>query len=66
MHVPDGVFPLWLQLLMYGISGIMLYISVKMINKKFDDKIVPYMGVLAAVILPLSLLTFQFHHQVVI
>jgi len=58
MHVPDGVFPLWLQLIMYGISGIMLYISVKMINKKFDDKMVPYMGVLAAVIFAAQLVNF--------
>ncbi len=33
MHVPDGVFPLWLQLIMLGVSGIMLYISVKMAVK---------------------------------
>ncbi len=58
MHVPDGVFPLWLQLIMYGVSGIMLYISVKMINKKFDDKMVPYMGVLAAVIFAAQLVNF--------
>jgi cobalt/nickel transport system permease protein len=43
---------------MYGISGIMLYISVKMINKKFDDKMVPYMGVLAAVIFAAQLVNF--------
>ena len=35
MHVPDGVLPLWLLAVMYGISGIMLYVSVRMINKKF-------------------------------
>ncbi|MHA1615238.1 MAG: energy-coupling factor ABC transporter permease [Candidatus Thorarchaeota archaeon] len=58
MHVPDGVFPLWLQLIMYGISGIMLYISVRMINKRFDDKMVPYMGVLAAVIFAAQLVNF--------
>jgi len=43
---------------MYGISGIMLYVSVRMINKKFDDKIVPYMGVLAAVIFAAQLVNF--------
>ena len=58
MHVPDGVLPLWLLAIMYGISGIMLYISVKKINKKFDDKIVPYMGVLAAVIFAAQLVNF--------
>jgi len=58
MHVPDGVLPLWLLAVMYGISGIMLYVSVRMINKKFDDKIVPYMGVLAAVIFAAQLVNF--------
>jgi len=58
MHVPDGIFPLWLQILMYIISGIMLVLSVKMINKKFDDKLVPYMGVLAAVIFAAQLINF--------
>jgi cobalt/nickel transport system permease protein len=43
---------------MYGISGIMLYISVRMINKKFDHKMVPYMGVLAAVIFAAQLVNF--------
>ncbi len=58
MHVPDGVFPLWLQIIMYIISGIMLFLSVKIINKKFDDKLVPYMGVLAAVIFAAQLVNF--------
>ncbi len=58
MHVPDGVFPLWLQILMYVIAGAMLIISVKMINRKFDDRLVPYMGVLAAVIFAAQLVNF--------
>ena len=58
MHVPDGVFPLWLQIIMYIVSGIMLFVSVKMINRKFDDKLVPYMGVLAAVIFAAQLVNF--------
>ena len=58
MHVPDGVLPLWLLAIMYGISGLMLYISVRKINKKFDDRIVPYMGVLAAVIFAAQLVNF--------
>ncbi|TFG35006.1 cobalamin biosynthesis protein CbiM [Candidatus Thorarchaeota archaeon] len=58
MHVPDGIIPLWLQIIMYIISGIMLVVSVKMINKKFDDKLVPYMGVLAAVIFAAQLVNF--------
>jgi len=58
MHVPDGIIPLWLQIVMYIISGIMLVVSVKMINKKFDDRLVPYMGVLAAVIFAAQLVNF--------
>ncbi|TFH06719.1 MAG: cobalamin biosynthesis protein CbiM [Candidatus Thorarchaeota archaeon] len=58
MHVPDGIFPLWLQIIMFIISGIMLFVSVKMINRKFDNKLVPYMGVLAAVIFAAQLVNF--------
>ena len=58
MHVPDGIFPVWLLILMYIISGLMLFLSVKMINKRFDDKLVPYMGVLAAVIFAAQLVNF--------
>ena len=58
MHVPDGILPIWLLAIMYVISGLMLYISVKRINKKFDDKLVPYMGVLAAVIFAAQLVNF--------
>lgn len=36
----------------------MLVISVKMINKKFDERLVPYMGVLAAVIFAAQLVNF--------
>lgn len=58
MHVPDGVLPIWLLATMYIISALMLYISVKRINKKFDEKLVPYMGVLAAVIFAAQLVNF--------
>jgi cobalt/nickel transport system permease protein len=58
MHVPDGVLPIWLLAILYVVSGAMLIISVKMINKKFDDRLVPYMGVLAAVIFAAQLVNF--------
>jgi cobalt/nickel transport system permease protein len=58
MHVPDGILPIWLLAIMYVISGLMLFISVKRINKKFDNKLVPYMGVLAAVIFAAQLVNF--------
>ncbi|MGY5870726.1 MAG: energy-coupling factor ABC transporter permease [Candidatus Thorarchaeota archaeon] len=56
--MPDGILPIWLLAIMYVISGLMLYISVKRINKKFDNKLVPYMGVLAAVIFAAQLVNF--------
>jgi cobalt/nickel transport system permease protein len=59
MHVPDGVLPVWLLVIFYIISGLMLVLSVKKINKKFDDKLVPYMGVLAAVIFAAQFVNFQ-------
>ncbi|NHJ13565.1 MAG: cobalamin biosynthesis protein CbiM [Candidatus Thorarchaeota archaeon] len=58
MHVPDGVLPLWLLLLMYIVSGIVVALSVRRINKKFDDRLVPYMGVLAAVIFAAQFVNF--------
>ncbi|MBD3406318.1 MAG: cobalamin biosynthesis protein CbiM [Candidatus Lokiarchaeota archaeon] len=58
MHVPDGVLPLWLVLTMLGISAVFLFASVKMVNRKFDDRLVPYMGVLAAVIFAAQLVNF--------
>jgi cobalt/nickel transport system permease protein len=58
MHVPDGVLPVWLLAVLYIISGLMLVLSVKRINKKFDEKLVPYMGVLAAVIFAAQFVNF--------
>ncbi|MCF2136004.1 MAG: energy-coupling factor ABC transporter permease [Candidatus Thorarchaeota archaeon] len=58
MHVPDGVFPLWLQILMWIVSGSMIVISVRQLNKKFDERTVPYLGVLAAVIFAAQYVNF--------
>jgi cobalt/nickel transport system permease protein len=58
MHVPDGIIPIWLLAILFVVSGVMLYISVKQVNKKFDEKLVPYMGVLAAVIFAAQLVNF--------
>jgi cobalt/nickel transport system permease protein len=58
MHVPDGVLPIWLLVTLYIISGLFLVVSVKRINKKFDDRLVPYMGVLAAVIFAAQFVNF--------
>ncbi|MFW9799130.1 MAG: energy-coupling factor ABC transporter permease [Candidatus Thorarchaeota archaeon] len=58
MHVPDGIVPLWLQILLFAVSGMALAMSVRLVNKKFDDRLVPYMGVLAAVIFAAQLVNF--------
>ena len=58
MHVPDGIVPLWLSALLFGVSLIFLVASVKIVNRKFDERVVPYMGVLAAVIFAAQLVNF--------
>jgi len=58
MHVPDGVLPIWLLVILYIVSALMLVVSVKMIHKKYDDRLVPYMGVLAAVIFAAQFVNF--------
>ena len=58
MHVPDGIFPLWLLLLTFAVSILTLYVAVKRINNKFDERVVPYMGVLAAVIFAAQFVNF--------
>ena len=58
MHVPDGIIPLWLLLILYVVSGLFLAFSIKRINRRFDDKLVPYMGVLAAVVFAAQFVNF--------
>ncbi len=58
MHVPDGVLPLWIQILLWIVSGTFLIISMRMINKKLDERLVPYIGVLAAVIFAAQYVNF--------
>ncbi|MHA2303580.1 MAG: energy-coupling factor ABC transporter permease [Candidatus Thorarchaeota archaeon] len=58
MHVPDGIVPLWLQLILLVVSGIAIALSLRVVNRKFDDRLVPYMGVLAAVIFAAQLINF--------
>ncbi|UCE09866.1 MAG: energy-coupling factor ABC transporter permease [Candidatus Thorarchaeota archaeon] len=58
MHVPDGIVPLWLQIVLLVVSGAMLYVSFKVVSKRFNEKLVPYMGVLAAVIFAAQLVNF--------
>ncbi|MHA2118208.1 MAG: energy-coupling factor ABC transporter permease [Candidatus Thorarchaeota archaeon] len=58
MHVPDGIVPLWLQLLLLAVSGTAIALSLRVVNRRFDDRLVPYMGVLAAVIFAAQLINF--------
>ncbi len=58
MHVPDGVLPLWVYLLFLAISIPTLGIAIRKVNKRFDDRLAPYMGVLAAVIFAAQFVNF--------
>ncbi len=58
MHVPDGIVPLWLQIILWIISGSMLVIAFRKINQRLDERLVPYMGVLAAVIFAAQVINF--------
>ncbi|TET08884.1 MAG: hypothetical protein E3J86_09735 [Candidatus Thorarchaeota archaeon] len=58
MHVPDGIVPLWLQILLLVVSATMMIISYRKVNARFDDHLVPFMGVLAAVIFAAQLVNF--------
>jgi len=58
VHVPDGILPLWMQLLLLAVSATMLIISYRKIKARFDDRLVPFMGVLAAVIFAAQLVNF--------
>jgi len=58
MHVPDGIIPLWLQMLLLGVSITMMIYSYRKIKSRFDERLVPFMGVLAAVIFAAQLVNF--------
>ncbi len=58
MHVPDGIVPLWLQILLLVVSATMMVISYRKVKARFDERLVPFMGVLAAVIFAAQLVNF--------
>ncbi|MFW9846442.1 MAG: energy-coupling factor ABC transporter permease, partial [Candidatus Thorarchaeota archaeon] len=58
MHVPDGIVPLWLQILLLAVSMVTIAVSLRVVSNRFEDRIVPYMGVLAAVIFAAQLINF--------
>jgi len=58
VHVPDGITPLWLQITLFAVSAIMMVYSYRTIKARFDDRLVPFMGVLAAVIFAAQLVNF--------
>ena len=58
MHIPDGLLPLALLVPLWIVSGLAVYVSVSRTNKRFDEKTVPYLGVLAAVIFAAQFVNF--------
>jgi len=58
MHVPDGVLPFWVYILFLIISLPVLGFAVRNVNRRFDDRLTPYMGVLAAVIFAAQFVNF--------
>ncbi|MFW9920822.1 MAG: energy-coupling factor ABC transporter permease [Candidatus Thorarchaeota archaeon] len=58
MHVPDGVLPFWMYVLFLVISIPILGYAVQRVNKRFNERLTPYMGVLAAVIFAAQLVNF--------
>ncbi|MFW9959046.1 MAG: energy-coupling factor ABC transporter permease, partial [Candidatus Odinarchaeota archaeon] len=58
MHVPDGIIPLWLQVLLLVVSGTVMVISYRKIRARFDNRLIPFIGVLAAVIFAAQLVNF--------
>ncbi|MFX1559527.1 MAG: energy-coupling factor ABC transporter permease [Promethearchaeota archaeon] len=58
MHVPDGVLPLWVYILFLIISLPTLGFAIRNVNRRFDDRLTPYMGVLAAVIFAAQFVNF--------
>jgi len=58
MHVPDGVLPFLVYVLFLVISFPILGFAVYKVNRRFDDRLTPYMGVLAAVIFAAQFVNF--------
>ncbi|MFW9963774.1 MAG: energy-coupling factor ABC transporter permease [Candidatus Sifarchaeia archaeon] len=58
MHVPDGIVPIWLQIMLLVVSALMMGIAYGKIKTRFNERLVPYMGVLAAVIFAAQLVNF--------
>ncbi len=58
MHVPDGVLPLWVYILFLAISIPTIGYAIRKVNRRFDERLTPYMGVLAAVIFAAQLVNF--------
>lgn len=58
MHVPDGVLPFWVYILFLAISLPILGLAIRNVNRRFDDRLTPYMGVLAAVIFTAQFVNF--------
>lgn len=58
MHIPDGLMEPLILLFGWMASIIVLYISLKILNKRIEDKQIPLMAVLAAGIFVAQMLNF--------
>ncbi len=58
MHIADGLLPLLILIPLWIISGLAVYFSVSRTNRRFDDRAVPYLGVLAAVVFAAQFVNF--------
>lgn len=58
MHIPDGLMEPLIAALGWIIAAIFVAISLKVVNKKIEDKHIPLMGVLAAGIFVAQMLNF--------
>jgi cobalt/nickel transport system permease protein len=58
MHIPDGFVSAPVAAAGYVAAGIVLAIAVRQANRKFQDRLVPLMGVMAAFIFAAQMMNF--------
>ncbi|MHA1339800.1 MAG: energy-coupling factor ABC transporter permease [Promethearchaeota archaeon] len=58
MHIPDGLIAPWIWIPFLLLTIILLYLGVRKIREKYDEKIVPYMGIMAAFIFAAQFVNF--------
>ena len=58
MHIPDGFVSAPVAAAGYVVAGIVLAIAVRQANRKFQERLVPLMGVMAAFIFAAQMMNF--------